>query len=160
MISWFTPSFPRRFLFTTLSETSEFRMPTQIESSKLRELVSFWILIIGIGKKISEKKFPSFFYPPPLSRFASALGTRNARKTRKKFWKLVFLHLSRNLSKASQNVVFTFPSALENSQCHSEMISILYSIMSDVQSSQTVTQISQGILGIIKYTSKFPSTIK
>ena len=77
MISWFTPSFPRRFLFTTLSETSEFRAPTQIESSKLRELVSFWILIIGIEeKKFLKKTFSSF--PPP---FPICVGARNSERS-------------------------------------------------------------------------------
>ncbi len=75
------PSFPRRFLLTTLSETSEFRAPTQIESSKLRELVSFWNLIIGIEKKFFLKKnFRVFFYPPPFPSLPSVPSSECRRR--------------------------------------------------------------------------------
>jgi len=68
------PPFPRL-------PSSERRRKSRVPSSENWFRFEFWLL--ESKKKFSEKKIPSFFLPPPLSRFASALGTRNARKTRK-----------------------------------------------------------------------------
>ena len=59
-----------------------FRVSKNSESSEILNNVSFLMVINELGK-IFPNKFFRVFFTPPLTVVASALGTRNSRKSRK-----------------------------------------------------------------------------
>ena len=87
---------------------------------KASENFQWQVMFANFFYLISKVKKKTGFFYPPLTVVASALGTRNSRSCSEKIWKLVFLHLCRNLSETVQNDILRFLRVWENSECHSD----------------------------------------